>query len=92
MGGRKRRAPEPPKAVIESVLPESPADDAGFTPGCIITSVDGQPVRDMIDWRWLTADDVITLGYIDTDGASSSAATPASSASCASCPTTCARR
>ena len=67
-GGRKRRAPEPPKAVIESVLPESPADDAGFTPGCIITSVDGQPVRDMIDWRWLTADDVITLGYIDTDG------------------------
>ena len=50
------------------VLPESPADDAGFTPGCIITSVDGQPVRDMIDWRWLTADDVITLGYIDTDG------------------------
>lgn len=67
-GRRKRRAPEPPKAVIESVLPESPADDAGFTPGCIITSVDGQPVRDMIDWRWLTADDVITLGYIDTDG------------------------
>ena len=67
-GGRKRRIPEPPKAVIESVLPESPADDAGFTPGCIITSVDGQPVRDMIDWRWLTADDVITLGYTDTDG------------------------
>ena len=63
-GGRKRRIPEPLKAVIESVLPESPADDAGFTPGCIITSVDGQPVRDMIDWRWLTADDVITLGYI----------------------------
>ena len=52
-GGRKRRIPEPLKAVIESVLPESPADDAGFTPGCIITSVDGQPVRDMIDWRCL---------------------------------------
>ena len=65
---RGRRAPEPPRAVIEYVLPESPADDAGFTPGCIITSVDGQPVRDMIDWRWLTADDFITLGYIDTDG------------------------
>ncbi len=63
-----KRASEAPRAVIESVIPESPADDAGFTPGCIITSVDGQPVRDMIDWRWLTADDVITLGYIDTDG------------------------
>ena len=25
-------------------------------------------MRDMIDWRWLTADDFITLGYIDTDG------------------------
>lgn len=63
-----RRKPEPPRAVVESVVPESPADDAGFTPGCIIASVDGQPVRDMIDWRWLTADDVITVGYIDTDG------------------------
>ena len=63
---RKRQLP--PRAVIADVAPESPADDAGFTPGCVITSVDGQPVRDMIDWRWLTADDVITLGYVDTDG------------------------
>ncbi len=65
---RGRRKPAPPRAVIESVLPESPADDAGFAPGCVITSVDGQPVRDIIDWRWLTADDVITVGYVDTDG------------------------
>ena len=63
---RKRAAR--PLAVIESVEPESPADDAGFEPGCCIISVDGQPVRDLIDWRWLSADDEITVGYIDLDG------------------------
>ena len=56
------------RALIAHVESESPADDAGFTPGCFITAVDGQPVRDVIDWRWLTADDVIELSYIDTDG------------------------
>ena len=57
-----------PRARVESVLEKSPADDAGFEPGCFVTSVDGHPVRDLIDWRWLTADDVVTLGYIDLDG------------------------
>lgn len=55
-------------AVISYVQPYSPADDAGFEPGCKITSVDGQPLRDVIDWRWLTADDVVDLGYVDLDG------------------------
>ncbi len=55
-------------ARIVSVDPMSPADDAGFTPGCIITSVDGKPIRDILDWRWLTDGDAIALGYIDTDG------------------------
>lgn len=58
----------PCAALIESVLPESPADDAGFQPGCYLTHVDGYPLRDIIDWRWLTADDVITVDYIDLDG------------------------
>ena len=56
------------RAVIAFVEPDSPAYDAGFEPGCVIAAVDGQPVRDIIDWRWLTADDVITLGYVDLDG------------------------
>ncbi|MBE6464536.1 MAG: DUF512 domain-containing protein [Eggerthellaceae bacterium] len=55
-------------ALIVDVEPLSPADDAGFTPGCIITTVDGEPLRDIIDWRWHTADDVISVGYIDLDG------------------------
>ncbi len=57
-----------PAARIVAVEPESPADDAGFTPGCYLTTVDGEPLRDIIDWRWLAADDVICVGYIDLDG------------------------
>ena len=57
-----------PRALIASIEECSPADDAGFEPGCYITAVDGQPVRDIIDWRWLTDDDVIEVSYIDLDG------------------------
>lgn len=55
-------------AYIVDVVPESPADDAGFTAGCRITSVEGQPLRDVIDWRWLASEDEAELAYIDTDG------------------------
>ncbi|MEY8460800.1 DUF512 domain-containing protein [Eggerthellaceae bacterium 24-137] len=61
---------EGPAARIVAVEPESPADDAGFEPGCFLTSVDGRPLRDIIDWRWLASDDVIAVGYIDLDGES----------------------
>lgn len=57
-----------PRACIRAVTPYSPADDAGFEPGCIVVSVDGQPVRDVIDWRWLTSEDEIEVGYVDLDG------------------------
>lgn len=57
-----------PRALIVGVAEDSPAYEAGFEPGCFITTVDGHPVRDLIDWRWLADDDVITLGYIDLDG------------------------
>ncbi|CAK7011259.1 MAG: hypothetical protein PEGG_00434 [Paraeggerthella hongkongensis] len=63
-----RRKGDPPRALVAAVAPESPADDAGFEPGCYVTSVNGAPVRDVIDWRWLTSDDVIELGYVDLDG------------------------
>lgn len=58
----------PTHALIASVRAGSPADDAGFSPGCYITSVDGHPLRDVIDWRWLSGDFSIEVGYIDTDG------------------------
>ena len=59
---------EAPRALVSAVAPGSPADDAGFAPGCYVTTVDGRPVRDLIDWRWLAADDVMELGYVDLDG------------------------
>lgn len=62
------RCREFPLAPVAAVVPGSPADDAGFTPGCYVTSVDGRPVRDLIDWRWLASDDEIELGYVDADG------------------------
>ena len=55
-------------ALIVAVQEDSPAYDAGFEPGCYITSVDGFPLRDIIDWRWLTSDDTVLLGYVDLDG------------------------
>ena len=55
-------------APVAGVEPGSPADDAGFSAGCRILHVDGRPVRDLIDWRWLSADDVLRVGYVDTDG------------------------
>ena len=56
------------RAYIQSVEPLSPADDAGFSEGCCITAVDGNPVRDIIDWRWHTSEDQIVVSYIDCDG------------------------
>jgi len=57
-----------PVAWIKDVLPGSPADDAGFTPGCGLLAVDGHPIRDAIDWRWYTDDYEIELTYVDADG------------------------
>lgn len=57
-----------PRARIVFVQPESPADDAGFYPGCCLTAVDGHPLRDIIDWRWLSACDQMVVSYIDGEG------------------------
>ncbi|MEG0323807.1 MAG: DUF512 domain-containing protein, partial [Raoultibacter sp.] len=59
---------EAPSALIKAVSEESPADDAGFYSGCRIHAVNGKPVRDSIDWRWLTAEDEIELTYTDAEG------------------------
>lgn len=55
-------------APIVAVEEDSPAYDAGFEAGCALTHVNGVPLRDIIDWRWLSADDEIEVGYVDLDG------------------------
>lgn len=55
-------------APIKCVEPGSPADDAGFYPGCAITSVDGNSIRDIIDWRWHADGEEIAVGYLEPDG------------------------
>ncbi len=57
-----------PLARIASVEVDSPAYDAGFEAGCYVVSVDGHPIRDLIDWRWLTSEDCIAVGYVDLEG------------------------
>ncbi|MEG0070886.1 MAG: DUF512 domain-containing protein [Raoultibacter sp.] len=57
-----------PYAMIVDVAQGSPADDAGFSAGCVLLAVNGKPLRDIIDWRWLSAEEFIEVSYIDTDG------------------------
>ena len=40
--------------VIASVEPASPAARAGLAVGDTVVTVDGSPLRDIIDWQWLT--------------------------------------
>lgn len=55
-------------APVKSVERDSPAYDAGFEPGCVVTHVDGMPVRDLIDWRWLSSECEMEVSYVDCDG------------------------
>lgn len=40
------------RAVIAHVDEGSPAQRAGLEPGMALTHVEGEPLRDIIDWRW----------------------------------------
>lgn len=56
------------RVPIAGVAEGSPAYEAGFEAGCFLTSLDGAPIPDILDWRWRAAGDVIQVGYIDLDG------------------------
>ncbi len=48
-------------ALVSSVAPGSPAAAAGLEPGDELLSVSGRPVRDVIEYRWLTDEPEVDL-------------------------------
>lgn len=55
-------------AVVTRVMPESIAAELGFEPGDRLVSINGQAPRDLIDYRFLCADEDLTLEILDTQG------------------------
>lgn len=69
---RHERPPDKTAPVSESVLitqvaPKSLAAKAGITPGGRILSINGKPVRDVLDFLFHTADDSIRLKLLPPD-------------------------
>jgi putative radical SAM enzyme (TIGR03279 family) len=48
---------------VREVVPESPADRAGLQPGDLIKSINGHLVRDLVDYRFYVADEVLVIGF-----------------------------
>lgn len=57
-----------PCARIEAVLPNSPAARLQIKAGEILRSINGQPMRDMIDYQYGIADEVLELEIEDIGG------------------------
>ncbi len=55
-------------AQITRVLPDSIAADVGFDVGDRLVSINGQPLRDLIDYRFLCADEFLDLEVLDVKG------------------------
>ena len=60
---RPRRSPVPAGA-IRTVDPDSLAAEAGLQAGDRVLSVNGQPIRDPVDYRFQTTDDFVELEVI----------------------------
>jgi len=55
-------------ALITAVLPGSIAAELGFEPGDRLVSINGQLPRDLIDYQFLCADEVLELEVLDQAG------------------------
>lgn len=55
-------------ALISRVFPDSIAAEIGFEPGDAIVSINGQNPRDLIDYQFLCADEVLELEVLDASG------------------------
>jgi len=57
-------------ALITRVLPDSIAAEIGFEVGDRLVSINGQAPRDLIDYQFFCADEVLELEVLDTSGKS----------------------
>ncbi len=57
-----------PEQYISDVLAGSPAERAGLARGDALLTIDGEPVRDVVDYEYLSANDSLTLRVLRTDG------------------------
>ncbi len=57
-------------AVISGVMPESIAAEVGFSAGDRLVKINGQRPRDLIDYQFLCADEVLELEVLDERGKS----------------------
>ena len=48
---------------VREVVPESPADLAGLQPGDLIRTINGQTIRDLVDYRFYVAEEELTIGF-----------------------------
>ncbi|MGE5660556.1 MAG: TIGR03279 family radical SAM protein [Actinomycetota bacterium] len=55
-------------ALITKVLPNSIAAEIGFEPGDRIVTINGQKPRDLIDYQFLCADEILALEVLDAKG------------------------
>ena len=55
-------------ALITTVRPESIAAEVGFEPGDAIVAINGQLPRDLIDYQFLCADEVLELEVLGANG------------------------
>ena len=55
-------------ALITKVLPDSIAVEVGFEPGDAIVAINGTRPRDLIDYQFLCADEVLELEVLDAAG------------------------
>jgi putative radical SAM enzyme (TIGR03279 family) len=55
-------------AKVTKVLPDSIAAEIGFEPGDSLVSINGQRPRDLIDYQFLCADEVLALEVVDAAG------------------------
>ncbi|ATS17559.1 TIGR03279 family radical SAM protein [Synechococcus sp. PCC 6717] len=55
-------------AIVSRVEPDSIAAELGFEPGDALLAINGERPRDLIDYRFLCADEVLTLEVLGKDG------------------------